>query len=137
MNIEDLLKRKEELNAELNSINYQISNYKDGFEYVVCVHSYGSHYKQSFNNLNAALTLTDEYYQDNGFAHLFTNNPNVKIRLYSGDVFFIENTSEISAYSHPENAVNVHADEDLNEYSQEDLNNESELNSLENQSNEC
>ena len=128
MEIEILLKRKEELNAELISINRQISNYKDGFEYVVCVHSYGSHYKQSFNNLNAALTLTDEYYQDNGFAHLYTNNPNVKIRLQSGDVFFIQDTSEISAYNHPKNAVNVHA--------KEDLENECELNSLENQSNE-
>ena len=129
MEIEILLKRKEELNAELISINSQISNYKDGFEYVVCVHSYGRHWKESFNNLNAALMLTDEYYEDNGFAHLYTNNPNVKIRLQSGDVYFIEDTSNVSPYSHPENAFYVHTEEDLK--------NECELNSLENQSNEC
>lgn len=135
--LKDLLKKQSELNSELGSITNQINSYKDGFDYVVCVHSYGSHNKYKFNNLYAALELTNDYNQDNGFAHLFTNNPNVKIRLYSGDVFFIENTSEISAYNHPKNAVIVYADEDLNEYSQEDLQNESDLNSLENQSNEC
>jgi hypothetical protein len=128
MNIENLLQKKDELNAELNSINRQIFNYKDGFDYVVCVHSYGSHYKSKFNNLHAALELTNEYYQDNGFAHLFTNNPNVKIRLQSGDVYFIQDTSIINAYDHPEGAVDVNAEEDLQ--------NECELNSLENQSNE-
>lgn len=128
MEIKNLLAKKQELENELNSINNQINDYKDGFEYVVCVHSYGSHYKSEFNNLHAALELTGEYYQDNGFAHLYTNNPNVKIRLQSGDVYFIQDTANISAYTHPEDAVNVNAEEDLQ--------NESELNSLENQSNE-
>lgn len=125
MNIEDLLKRKKELKNELNSINHQISNYKDGFEYVVCVHSYGSHWKERFNNLDSALILTNEYYEDNGFAHLYTNNPNVKIRLQGGDVYFIEDTSKINAFKHPENAVIV--------YTEEDLKNECDLNSFENQ----
>ena len=125
MNIENLLKKEKELNVELNSIKHQISNYKDGFEYVVCVHSYGSHFKYKFNNLYAAFEVTNEYYQDNGFAHLYTNNPNVKIRLQSGDVYFIEDTSKINAFDHPENAVDVHAEEDLK--------NECDLNSFENQ----
>jgi hypothetical protein len=128
MNIEILLQKKAELNNELDSINRQIFDYKDGFDYVVCVHSYGSHYKSKFNNLHAALELTSEYYQDNGFAHLFTNNPNVKMRLQSGDVYFIQNTSIISAYDHPEGAINVNAEEDLQW--------ETELNSFENQSDE-
>jgi len=123
MNIKTLLQKKAELNKKLNSINKQILDYTDGFNYVVCVHSYGSHYKSEFNNLHAAMELTNEYYQDNGFAHLFTNNPDVKIRLQSGDVYFIQDTSIISAYDHPKNAINVNAEEDLQ--------NESELNSFE------
>ena len=123
INIEDLLKKQSLLNSELYSITNQIASYKDGFDYIVCVHSYGSHSKYKFNNLYAAIELTNDYYQDNGFANLFTNNPNVKIRLNSGEVYFIENTSEISAYSHPENAVNVNQieqDDESQEYSWED-----------------
>ena len=112
MNIETLLKRKKELNSEINFITNQIAAYKDGFDYVVCVHSYGSHYKGTFNNLHSALELTNEYNQDNGYAHLYTNNPDVKIRLQSGDVFFIEDTSKITAYSRPEGAIKVNVEED-------------------------
>ena len=81
LTIEELLKEKAKLEYALDDINHQIYNYKDGFQYVVCVHSYGTHYKQEFNNFYAAFDLTNEYHEDNGFANLFTNNPDLKIKL--------------------------------------------------------
>jgi hypothetical protein len=127
MTIENLLLRKKELTTEISNINNQIYDYKDGFEYVVCINSYGSHYKQSFNNLHSALDVANKYYEDNGFAYLYTNNPNVKVRLSGGDVYFIKDTTSVSAYTHPNDSILLQPEK----YSEEDLKNESELNSFE------
>jgi hypothetical protein len=126
--IEQLLERQKELSDQLEVVRNEIHDYKDGFDYRVCVHSYGSHTKYVFNNVHAALMHCSEYYRDNGYAHLYSNNPKLRISIGSGDVFYIENISMVDAWSHPKEAVLV--------LTEENMRNESELNALENQSNE-
>ncbi len=75
----------------------------DGFEYVVVVHSYGSHAKYRYNTLKRALDHANKYYEDNGYANLFTNNPNVTTELRSGTVYYLEDFSKlVYPYSLPE-----------------------------------
>lgn len=102
-----------ELNLKQDSLTdweiEQITNhigliFPDGFKYVVCIHSYGSHHKVMYDNLKEACDLANEYHEDNGFACLFTNNRNVNVRLSGGEVYYHKNPETISAYSHPEGA---------------------------------
>jgi hypothetical protein len=107
MDIKELLEKENKLTLELNDIVSKINAYKDGYKYIVCFHSYGNHWKETFTNYNSAKKATDEYYQDNGYAHLFTNNPNVSAYLQSGNVYFIEDIIRVSCYSHPEEAISM------------------------------
>lgn len=97
--------------------------FPDGFKYVVCIHSYGSHHKIMYDNLKEACDTANEYYQDNGYAHLFTNNKNVHVSLSGGDVYYYENPELISAYAHPEGAellFSMHSHWDYSDYSDEE-----------------
>ena len=95
--------------------------FPDGFRYVVCIHAYGSHCKSTYNNLKEACDEANEYYEDNGYAHLFTNNKNVNVRLSGGDVYYHPNPELISPYAHPEDAVELNPINDLDEEEQEEF----------------
>jgi hypothetical protein len=113
--MKDLLERKKEILKQLNAINAEIRLYKDGFDYAVVVHSYGNNFKVAFNNLEAALNYCEEYNQDNGYAHLYTTNPSVKISLRSGDVYYVQDINLVDAKTHPvEVSEEYHGDESDN-----------------------
>ena len=105
--MKDLLERREALLKQLNAVNAEILKYEDGLQYAVVVHSYGNHLKHNFNNLESALELCSEYYQDNGYAHLYTTKPGVTMSLQSGDVYYVKDISIVDAYRHPVEAVKV------------------------------
>lgn len=105
MTIEKLLKKRQELHSELEAITNQILNYKDGFDYEVIVRNHDSHSKHVFNNSHVAIELTQECNFENEYAHLYTNNPDIKISIQNGNVYFIQDTSKITASFHPEEVV--------------------------------
>lgn len=79
----------------------------DGFWYKVVIHSYGGHHIADFDNLKEAVDSANLYYEDNGFADLYTNNANVNLTdpLYSGCVYYLEDYSELQyPYPTPSNA---------------------------------
>jgi hypothetical protein len=94
--------------------------FPDGFRYVVCIHSYGSHLKCTYDNLKEACDEANYYYEDNGYAYLFTNNKNVNVRLSGGGVYYHPNPDQVSAYAHPEDAVELNPIDDSNEEEQEE-----------------
>lgn len=124
----------------------------DGFDYVVVVHSYGTHSIYDYNNLKKALDHACEYYEDNGFAHIYTNNPNVTTKLTGGNVFFLDNPKNLeypyssdiaqvlsvpASYDYYEPEEDYIAEDFLlaqQEQDYLDAQNESDLNALENQS---
>ncbi|MEI6797869.1 MAG: hypothetical protein WCO04_01475 [Pseudomonadota bacterium] len=67
----------------------------DGYIYKVVIHSYGSHDCISYNNLKNALDCANEYNEDNGFADLYTNNPNVDTVLSGGTVYYLEDFDKL------------------------------------------
>lgn len=119
----------------------------DGYIYKVVVHSYGSHSCVAFDNLKKALDEANEYWEDNGFANLFTNNPNVDTVLSGGTVYYLENFDKlVYPYNNHDCKVlcNSYSTLVYNNYceeneplSLEDMEAESQLNALENQSSEC
>ncbi len=94
--IEEIIKQRDKLNA-------QIEAYDDGFKYVVVVSSYGSRHKVYTTNFFKAKEEANEYYDDNGNANIYTNNPNAIASLSSGHVYFLEDLNQLS-YSHPKEA---------------------------------
>ena len=100
MTIEELINEKKELEAKLYATNKLIYQYDDGYKYVVLVFSYGSKSKHEFTNIHAADNLRNEYNQDNGFAHLYTNNPNIKdVNHISGNTYYIDDISKVTIYT--------------------------------------
>jgi hypothetical protein len=114
--MKDLLERKEAILKQLNAINAEIRMYKDKYEYAVVVRSYGNSFKYAFNNLEAALNYCEEYNQENGYAHLYTTNPSVKISLRSGDVYYVQDINLVDAKNHPKaiSPEEYHGDESDN-----------------------
>ena len=81
---------------EKEQIKLQIGDiFPDGYIYKVVVHSYGSHKCTSFDTLYYALKRANWYNEDNGFAHLYTNNPNVNTILESGSVYYLEDFDKL------------------------------------------
>lgn len=118
----------------------------DGYIYKVVIHSYGSHSCTTFVNLKEALDKANEYYEDNGFANLFTNNPNVDTVLNGGTVYYLENFNKlvypydlhdckVLCNSYSALSYDNYCEEDA-PLSLEDMEALSQLNTLENQSNE-
>lgn len=106
----------------------------DGYIYKVVIHSYGSHSCISYNNLKNALDCANEYYEDNGFANLFTNNPNVDTVLSGGTVYYLEDFDKlVYPYNNHDCKVLCNSHSTLMMQYYEDLQNECELNGLENQ----
>jgi len=106
----------------------------DDYIYKVVIHSYGSHSCISYNNLKNALDCANEYYEDNGFANLFTNNPNVNTVLNGGTVYYLEDFDKlIYPYNNHDCKVLCNSHSTLMMQYYEDLQNECELNGLENQ----
>ena len=99
------MKTLEELIKKRDKINKQIEEFKDKFKYAVVVHSYGSHNKYEFNNFESAKDLANQYYEDNGYAHIFTNNPNIKEKLNGGNVYFILDVDSVDDTKYPKNAI--------------------------------
>jgi hypothetical protein len=90
---------KEQINIHIGSI------LPDGFWYKVVIHSYGRHSIIAFNNLQKALDYANRYYEDNGYAHLYTNNPNVNNILSGGCVYYLEDYNKLQyPYSTPSEA---------------------------------
>jgi hypothetical protein len=109
----------------------------DSYIYKVVIHSYGSHSCISYNNLKNALDCANEYYEDNGFANLFTNNPNVNTVLSGGTVYYLEDFDKlVYPYNLDDCKILCNSHSTLMVQYYEDLQNECELNGLENQSNE-
>ena len=103
-----LLDKRNELKNQLSIINNEIRLFNDGFQYRVIIHSYGSHQRSNHNNFISAMDEVKEFTGDNGIAHLFTNNPNIKdVNCYYGNAYYIENIEEVNAWDHPENAVSI------------------------------
>jgi hypothetical protein len=109
----------------------------DGYIYKVVIHSYGSHSCTLFDNLKKAVDCANEYCEDNGFANLFTNNPNVDTVLNGGTVYYLEDFDKLV---YPYNLYdckilcNSHSTLMMQYYEDlQDLQNECELNGLENQ----
>lgn len=73
--------------------------FPDGFTYSVIVHSYGYAYNYKYNNLFDAENLANEYYEDNGYAQILTNNPDISpdIVLSGGNVYYIDYSNDIMA----------------------------------------
>lgn len=76
--IKDLLKEKKAILKQLNDVEKRISNYRDGYIYVVITYVYGHISVNCFNNKIEALDLCHEYYGDNGIADLYTSNRRIK-----------------------------------------------------------
>jgi hypothetical protein len=73
-----LIDRKIKAEAKLQIINDLIKNFDEGYWYCVMteVHRYSHFY--DFNNHYAAELLAGQYYGDNGFSTVYTNNPDYK-----------------------------------------------------------
>jgi len=79
----------------------------DGFKYCVTVHSYGSHYRAFYDNYKEAQDFANEFNEGNGFADIFTNNPNIidSTPLQGGKVYYLENLDSLEyPYHAPEGA---------------------------------
>jgi len=61
-----------------DNIQELIDNYEDGFEYLVDVHSFGSHDKYYPNNIQTVMDITNEYQGDNGYCHIYSTDPDIK-----------------------------------------------------------
>lgn len=125
--MEELLKIRAEYQQKVDDINTQMHNYADGFKYVVVIHSYGSHYKTHHNNHITAIEMANEYYQDNGFADIYTNNKDFpETCLLGGNIYYYEDIDNISQYKHPEDSVilwnmyNPYEEYDYNNYEEYD-----------------
>ena len=99
--MEILLKRKKALLAELKKIDNQIRKYDSGFKYVVFTHCFGNHFKDVYKNSEVALDHCSNYNQDNGYADIYTDDPNFKEPIMSGTVFFIENIEDLNSKEEP------------------------------------
>lgn len=67
----------------------------DGYIYKVVVHSFGNHRCIPFDNLKSATDYANRFNEDNGFAYLYTNNPNVDTILESGSVYYLEDFDKL------------------------------------------
>jgi len=61
--------------ALINARN-ELFGFKDGFIYLTRCRAYGSVSWRSHNNIESAKEEISEYYGDNGFGSIYTNNPN-------------------------------------------------------------
>ena len=96
--IQELLKERNSLMKKLEKIKSQIAEHNDGFIYQVVILSYGSEWHTKFTNLEAAKDYIDEegYNGDNGYAHLYTNNPKVKnLNLPAGNTYFCKEIEKL------------------------------------------
>jgi hypothetical protein len=110
------------LNAwEKEQVLKHIGNiFPDGFKYCVAVHSYGSHHRAPFDNYKEAQDYANEYYEENGFAHIFTNNPNIidPSPLNGGEIYYLENIDLLEyPYHAPDSAKLLRAS--INSYHDE------------------
>jgi hypothetical protein len=118
----------------------------DGYIYKVVIHSYGSHDCISYNNLKKAVDCANEYCEDNGFADLYTNNPNVNTVLNGGTVYYLEDFDKlvypynlydckILCNSYSTSMMQYYEENEI--LTLEDMEAESQLNALESESTEC
>ena len=115
----------------------------DGYIYKVAVHSYGNSYLTLFDSLKQAIDFANEYNEDNGFADIITNNPNVDIPPLNGGVVYY--SQEIDKLLFPYYCKDLEGKVLVNSYSSmsspsysreeiENMQNEYGLNSLEGES---
>ena len=82
---------------ELEQIKTHIGEiFPDGFKYWVAIHSFGNHNLFKHDTLKKAQDQANHFYEDNGFAHMFTDNPDVDIALSGGYVFYLTNFESLS-----------------------------------------
>ena len=98
-NIQELLAEKTALENQLYILLNRIKSYSDGYDYVVIIHSYGSHSKVKCSNIHAAYEIAKEYYGDNGFANIYTNNKEVLLELSGGEIYYHSNPLSVSVYT--------------------------------------
>ena len=73
MTIEELLDKKAELTNSLYDINKKISQYEDGYIYIVVTRCFGSVYFDSFKNKYAVEDYIEDYNGDNGITDVYTD----------------------------------------------------------------
>lgn len=93
MTIEELLDKKTELTNSLNDINKKISEYEDGYIYIVLTRCYGSVYFDSFKNLHSTEDYIADYNGDNGITEVYTDY-NADIKHYDSEFYTLDDFTE-------------------------------------------
>jgi hypothetical protein len=75
-------------------IEKKISSFSDGFFYECEIRSYGSVTKKNFTNSFTVQELCYSYNGDNGIVDVYTNNPKLDIKNYSGTVYYFPSQLE-------------------------------------------
>jgi len=90
-----LVSLKTNLEKQVWDLDCQIRDISDGFEYYVHVSSYGSGMVTTYPNYHSAYQLAGKYFGDNGYANVYTTNPNPpEVHLPGGAGYHISSTKE-------------------------------------------
>jgi len=95
--MKELLELKREALHDLSIIEAKIKAFDDGFDYKVITQVYHNTRYENFTNAIAAFDWANEFYGDNEFADLYTNNKNSsylkenRLTLHGGNIYYCKN----------------------------------------------
>lgn len=93
--LEELEAERKELQKRINVVNYAISSIKSGYWYLTLEMVYGSRTYGKHSNGVSACDTANEYYGDNGFCNIYTNDPTVITGEYEhGTIYFFDGNFE-------------------------------------------
>lgn len=100
MELKELIAKRDELQARiknlrdrLDELNQYIDASPDGFFYIERTSEYGCHHVYDHLNADSARRSQDRFYGDNGFSHVWTNNPDYR-ECYDGQSIDIVNCTK-------------------------------------------
>lgn len=97
MNIDNLT--IDELIELRDSINDRINTYKDGYEYICKVRSYGRNWREhGIYNVYTLQELCDRYSGEDGIVDVYSTNPNLLDIHNYGNVMYIESEKDLEIW---------------------------------------
>lgn len=86
-----------EYNASINAMNEakkELYSFEDGFEYLLVVNAYRTERRYTHSNSFSAIQEANEYYENNGFCRIYTNNTSILYTsLNGGSIVYCESPS--------------------------------------------
>lgn len=105
MDLKELIVKRDELQARikdlrdrLDELNQYIDASPDGFFYIERTSEYRCHHVYDHLNADSARRSQDRFYGDNGFSHVWTNNPDYR-ECYDGQAIDIVNCTKEDVFA--------------------------------------